>query len=482
MTRPNFVLFIPDQLRFDSVGCFGNEIASTPNLDALAARGTRFTRAYGQHSVCSPSRVSFLTGWYPHVRGHRTLGHLLQPDEPNLLRILKHAGYHVAHAGLRGDTFAKGMTKASTSRFGFAVQPEMHYVPSPYDQEHPMSRAFYHGRRERPGVSLDFDEAVIQTAEQWLTEGLPEPFVLYLPLMFPHPPFEVEEPWFSMHPRAAMPVPLTADLSDKPSYMQAIVDRYGTNRLEPEDWAEIRATYAGMVSRVDDQLGRITRAVDSAGVAESTTTIFFTDHGEYLGDFGLIEKWPSGQHESLLHNPLVIASPEGAEGGVADSFAELVDLVPTLLEMADVEAGYSHFGKSLMPLLKDASLAHRNAAFSEGGFRMDETHLFERPSFPYDLKGAVQNEQPITNSRVMTVRTDHFTYCHRPYESDELYDRAADPGECINLVAEPEHAATVMQLRAKLLDWMCTTADVIPWKEDRRFDTVGKIEPNPPAV
>jgi arylsulfatase A-like enzyme len=75
MSQPNFVVFIPDQLRFDAVGCFGNDLASTPNLDSLAARETRFTRAYGQHSVCSPSHVSFLTGWYPHVRGHRTLGH-----------------------------------------------------------------------------------------------------------------------------------------------------------------------------------------------------------------------------------------------------------------------------------------------------------------------------------------------------------------------------------------------------------------------
>jgi arylsulfatase A-like enzyme len=479
MAQSNFVLFIPDQLRFDAVGCFGNELASTPNIDALAARGTRLKRAYGQHSVCSPSRVSFLTGWYPHVRGHRTLGHLLQPDEPNLLRILKKAGYHVAHAGLRGDTFAKGMTEESTSRFGFAVQPTMFSVPSPFPREHPMSRAFYHGLRERPGVALDFDEAVIQTAEQWLADGLPEPFVLYIPLVFPHPPFEVEEPWFSMHSRAAMPPPISADLSDKPGYMQAIVDRYGTGRLGPEDWAEIRATYAGMVSRIDDQLGRVLRAVDSAGAADTTTTMFFTDHGEYLGDFGLIEKWSSGQHESLLHNPLVIATPNGAEGGVAETFAELVDLVPTVLELADVEPDYSHFGKSLVPLLKDASLTHREAAFSEGGFRMDEAHLLEHADFPYDLKAAVQNEQPITISTVMTVRTDRFTYCHRPYDADELYDRAVDPGECVNLAADSAHGSIVAELRSKLLDWICTTADVVPWKEDKRFDTIGRIRPNP---
>jgi arylsulfatase A-like enzyme len=476
VARPNFVLFIPDQLRFDAVGCFGNEHALTPNLDALAARGTRFTRAYGQHSVCSPSRVSFLTGWYPHVRGHRTLGHLLQHDEPNVLRILKQAGYHVAHAGLRGDTFANGVTRESTSRFGFAVRPQMLHGPSPYGPEHPMARAFYHGRRETDGVSLDFDEAVIRTAEQWLAEGLPEPFVLYVPLLFPHPPFGVEEPWFSLHPREPMPPPIAADLSDKPSYMRAIALRYGTGRLSPGDWAEIRATYAGMVSRVDDQLGRILRAVEAAGTADTTTTLFFTDHGEYLGDFGLVEKWPAGQHESLLHNPLVVAMPNGGAGAVADAFVELVDLVPTLLELADVEAGYSHFGRSLVPLLRDPSGPHRNAAFSEGGFRLNEKHLFERAGFPYDLKAAIQNEEPTTNGRVLTIRTEEFTYCHRLYEPDELYDRAADPEERVNLAGDPAHTATVTTLRSRLLDWMCETADVIPWQADARFDTEGAVE------
>ncbi len=476
-TRPNFVFFIPDQLRYDAVGCFGNERAHTPAIDALAARGTRFTRAYGQHSVCSPSRVSFLTGWYPHVRGHRTLDHLLQADEPNLLRLLKAEGYHVAHAGLRGDTFSRGMTRESTSRFGFAVRPGRIHQPSPYGPEHPLARAFYHGKRETPGVALDFDEAVIRTAEQWLAEGLPEPFVLYLPLVFPHPPFVVEEPWFSLHERASMPPPLEASRDDKPAYMQALVDRYGTERLAPGDWAEIRATYAGMVSRVDDQLGRILRAVEAAGLEASTTTFFFTDHGEYLGDFGLIEKWPSGQHECLLHNPLVIATPDGVEGGHAEGFVELVDLVPTVLELAGVEAGYSHFGRSLVPLLSNPALPHREAAFSEGGFRLDESHLFEQAPFPYDLKAAVQNEQPVTNGRVMSLRTERYTYCRRLYESDELYDRQADPHERVNLAGDPAHRDVLAEHRERLLDHLCATADVIPWEKDPRFDTEGQVEP-----
>ncbi|MCH2099876.1 MAG: sulfatase-like hydrolase/transferase, partial [Pseudomonadales bacterium] len=89
--RPNILLFMPDQLRADALGCFGNSLAQTPNVDRLAARGVRFTDAWVNHPVCSPSRVSLMTGWYPHVRGHRTLTHLVQGHEPNLLAQMRAA-------------------------------------------------------------------------------------------------------------------------------------------------------------------------------------------------------------------------------------------------------------------------------------------------------------------------------------------------------------------------------------------------------
>jgi len=475
VSRPNLLVFMPDQLRADALGCFGNTLAHTPNVDALAARGTRFARAYGQHSVCSPSRVSMLTGWYPHVRGHRTLTHLLKPWEPNLLRLLKDAGYHVAHAGLRGDTFAAGVTKDSTDRFGFAVKPKTMFMRSPYPPEHPRARAYYHGRRPDDGVTLDFDEACVRTAEAWLAEGLPEPWVLYVPLVFPHPPFEVEEPWYSLHARARMPRPIDAPLDDKPRYMRLLRERHGTDRLGPDDWAELFATYYGMVSRVDAQLGRVLAAIERAGAGARTLAVFTTDHGEYLGDFGLVEKWPSGQHESLLRNPLVIAGPGVRAGNVAESFVELVDLAPTLLESADAEARHTHFGRSLWPLLRDGAEAHRDAAFSEGGFAASEADLLERAPFPYDLKAGLQHEDPKCVGRVATVRTGEWTYVHRLYEGPELYDRAGDPHERVNLAGRAEHADVEAGLRGRVLDWLLETADVIPWEADSRFDAEGAL-------
>jgi len=205
MARPNIVLFMPDQLRADAVGAFGNSVVQTPAIDALAERGTSYEQAFGQHSVCSPSRASILTGWYPHVFGHRTLTNLLKPWEPNLLRMLRDAGYHVAWAGQRGDTFAPGVTEVSVDRYGFVRRPESLWGPPQLPAEHPLTVAFYHGRR--PDPVADFDEATVRTGEKWLADGLPEPWLLFVALLFPHPPFEVEEPWFSLHDRSEMPAP-----------------------------------------------------------------------------------------------------------------------------------------------------------------------------------------------------------------------------------------------------------------------------------
>lgn len=474
--RTNLILFIPDQLRYDALGCSGNEVAKTPHIDALAARGTRFSNAFGQHSVCGPSRASFLTGWYPHTNGHRTLDNLLREDEPNLLKILKEDGYHVAHAGLRGDTFAQGVTASSTSRFGFIKRPEMLFSDCPWPKEDRRARSFYWGKRKSAEVVFDFDEACIQTAEEWLAEGLPEPFVLYVPLIFPHPPFEVEEPWFSLHDRAQMPKPAPLPRGEMPRYMEQIRESYGTARMSEEDWSELIATYYGMVSRVDSQLGRLMNATEEAGVAERTATFFFTDHGEYLGDYGLVEKYSAGQHDCLLHNPLIIATPGGAKGNQVDAMVELIDIVPTLLELAETEPVHSHFGRSLNPLLADPAKPHREAAFSEGGHLPDDVTMYEAAGFPYDKKHDISRQDRLADGKVTTMRTRGWTYVRRQFESDELYDRKNDPQQLVNLADEPEHAGRIGEMREQMLSWLVETADNVPWRADPRNDFKGMIK------
>jgi arylsulfatase A-like enzyme len=195
----------------------------------------------------------------------------------------------------------------------------------------------------------------------------------------------------------------------------------------------------------------------------------FTDHGEYLGDFGLVEKWPSGLDACLTRNPLVIAGPGMAEGSVADAMIELVDLLPTLCELGEAEVHHTHFGRSLTPVLADPTMPHREFTCSEGGFRPTDEPRFERAGWIYEAKTDLQHDQPELVGTAIALRTAAYTYVYRACEHDELYDRIADPAETTNLAHRPDHASMLDALRAELLDWLAETSDVIPWKPDPRF-------------
>jgi arylsulfatase A-like enzyme len=469
--RPNLMVFMPDQLRADAVGAYGNRVVQTPNIDALAADGVRFANAYSQHSVCTQSRISMFTGLYPHVAGHRSLDHLLAEHEPNILRRLRDGGYHVALAGARGDMMAPGVTRASSNRFGFTTPPVLEdlarWHTSPFEPGSKWYDAFYGGPVE--GALFEFDAATVATAVEWLDTGMPEPWCLFVPLIFPHPPFTVEQRWYDLYAGVEMPAPVPPMFDGKPGFHREIHTRYGLDRLDADDWSEIIRTYYAMVSRVDDQLGQVRAAVDRAGCAERTVTFFFTDHGEYLGDFGLVEKWPSGVDDVLLRNPLVVHAPGGATG-VAETFVEMVDLTATLEELAEIDP-VPQFGRSIVPVLEEPAAEHRDAAFSEGGFLLSEEPLLEDgDTGQYRHKQAIQHEHTELVGRVVAVRTDRWCYVERLYEGPELYDRVADPRETTNLAGRPDHADVRRDLRERIFRWLFETSDVLPLRRDPRMD------------
>lgn len=474
--HPNIVVFIPDELRADTVGAFGNELIHTPHIDALAERGARFTNAYVQHPVCSPSRASFLTGWYPHVAGHRTLTHLLKPDEPNFLRTFRDAGYHVTWVGARGDTFAPGTTETSVDEYGFT--PGMEPAPIQIDPrtifpDDLHARLFYIG--EVPDI-LEFDEAATRTAEHWLADPPSEPWLLFIPLTAPHPPFRAPEPYFSMYDRAEVPAPVPPMPEGAPDFHAGIRASYGLDRATPQDWAEVVAVYYGMVTRLDDQFGRVMAALEASPAADHTLVAFFSDHGEFLGDRGLVEKWPSALETEITHDPVIVAGPGIPPGTVIDDMVELIDVFPTLLDLAEVpDTTHHHFGRSLRGALDGEP--HRRYAFSEGGFTIEEEPQLERAPFPYDLKAGLQHEQPELVGKASCVRDKRWTYVERLYEPPQLFDRDADPRETRNLAGDPAYADIQAKLADALHRWAMETADVIPLAEDPRSPRVDLPRP-----
>jgi arylsulfatase A-like enzyme len=301
---------------------------------------------------------------------------------------------------------------------------------------------------------------------------------MFVPLLAPHCPFTVAEPWFSMHSRDDQPLPVPP-LPDNaaPAYLTAIRERYGISNVGPQVWQEVAAAYHGMVSRLDHHVGRIIDALDAAGVRERTVIAFFSDHGEYLGDFGVIEKWPSAMHPCITRDPLIISGAGIPTGQVCDAMVEMIDVFPTLLDLADVPTEHFHYGRSLRPLLAQPDAAHRDFAFTEGGFLLEEEPRMERGPFPYDLKGALQHEQPALVGKAFAIRSRDWTYIWRMYEGAELYDRRTDGAETQNLVGDAQHELVARQMQAELLRWLATTADVLPQHRDPRRVPVDLPQP-----
>ncbi|KAL4982909.1 alkaline-phosphatase-like protein [Aspergillus falconensis] len=444
--RPNFVMFMPDQLRYDSLGCTTNGKAGikTPNIDAFRHRATLFTSCFAQASVCSQSRCSMFTDCYPHVSGHRSLENLIKPWEPNIFRSMKANGYHIACLAPRGDTFAPTVTELSVAEYGFLETPE--FMPKfaggsnkDIDKEDIWGRLFYKGFRNA-NEALDYDGAVVRSALKWLEcPASDKPWVLFMPLLFPHCPLQVEGPYFSMHDRSQMCVVVSKPENKtgyEPRYMKIIRGRYGTGRATEDMWREIKATYYGMITRLDDQFGRALTKIDDSGLWKDTVTMFFTDHGEYLGDYGLVEKWESGLSETLVRESLIIGGAGLPEGKTINAMAEMVDLVPTMLEISGIGEHFPHNGKSWIPVPVNKSAGHKKYAFSEGGFLTSEEPLLEQAPYPYDIKAGLQHEDTTLVGKAISLRDERHAYIYRLYQPAELYDRSADPHEMHNLVSE----------------------------------------------
>ncbi|KAG5815046.1 hypothetical protein H9Q74_002966 [Fusarium xylarioides] len=418
------------------------------------------------------------TGTYPHVSGHRSLENLIKPWEPNIFRSLKESGYHVACLAPRGDTFAPTVTELSLSEYGFLETPE--FTPKFAGggrevDEGIWGRLFYRGLRDAD-KALDYDEAVVRSALTWLDcPPTDKPWVLFMPLIFPHCPFQVEEPYFSMYDRSKVSsaeVTIDKKTGYEPRYMKSIREKYGTHRATDEIWREIKATYYGMITRLDDQFGRVLTKVDELGIWEDTVTMFFTDHGEYLGDHGLIEKWPSGLSETLVHEPLIIGGAGLPQGKRIDAMTEMVDLVPTMLETSGIGESFAHNGLSWIPLLCSEAKTHKQYSFSEGGFLTSEEPILEQAPYPYDLKAGLQHEDTRLVGKAISLRDENWTYVYRLYEPAELYHRHNDPHELHNLAQDPDHKELADKYEKATLKWLLEGADVMPWTKDPRFPEV----------
>lgn len=490
MKRPNILIFNPDQMRSDALHHLGNAASITPRLDAFAHEdAVSFRNAFCQNTVCVPSRCSFLTGLYPHVGGHRTMNHMLHGDEPSLFSELKDAGYYV-WLNDRND-FLPAQDEGYYDRHAeYVYKDHNNFITPRMKTSHPRGEygnkdfySFYRGRIEVPdGVEYkQSDDYAIDAALEFLTTrktDAEQPFCLFLGLIFPHPPYQVEEPYYSSIDRSLLP-PRIASFGDggMPSMLDIIRREQMITSYSENDWDELRATYLGMCMKVDHQFGLICDALKQAGLYDDTDIYFFSDHGDFTGDYGITEKSQNTFEDCLVKVPFLVKPHKGVsiDPGISDSLVELVDFYGTAVDLSGIESSHTHFGKSLRNILGDRMKEIRDFTSCEGGRLAEENHCSEIPkgvpgaNYEYRPRMIAQHD-PIAHTKATMIRTKDFKYVKRLYESDEFYNLNNDPLELHNLVNDAGHKEVLIDLKERMLTWYQETSDIVPFAMDSRFN------------
>ena len=452
--RPNIILITTDQQRYDTLGVTGADWMRTPNLDALAKRGVLFQHAIAQSATCIPSRACIQTGRYNHQHGVQYMETIIDktpglPDhEKTFMERLQWSGYHTAAFGKIHMMPEKGfhelrITGGKGSRWTQAEGQEI--GPAPLGREyaawlearHPggyekiyEQRRHPDYRRYRTAISnvLPLEEYV----DYWTTENTLDyirrdherPFFVWCGFCGPHGPFDPPKPYDAIYPVEDVPLP--------PNYA---VDEYGNPReTSPEEDHTARrvcAHYWGLVTLIDDMVGRIRSALDEKGFLDNTLITFASDHGEMLFDFGRRSK--GNFFEPVIHVPLIVVPPGGIERGRAVAgLVELFDIAPTVLDYASAEIPSSMSATSLRPLM-------------EGHGTARETALCEFENNDRSEKG-------------VCICTERFKYAYWTGGRPELfYDHQEDPLERRNLARDPKYAEEIAHHRMLIVDRMVRT-------------------------
>jgi arylsulfatase len=441
---PNILWICTDQQRYDTIGALNNPHVSTPNIDRLLSEGVAFDYAYCQSPICTPSRASFLTGMYPSILHVTRNGNGSFPVEhpPLVTRRLADAGYDCGLIGKLHLTSAYGRIEARTDD-GYSYWQYSHAPRDDWAEGH----GYADWVREQGYVLDDLvksPDGVPAPLHQttWCAEKTIEfisqdhsgPWLASVNIYDPHPPFNPPQEYREMFDPAQMPGPLfhESDLAqqqqlaaiDFQSKVRPPHDLDLNNRFGPEegrrDARTLQAAYYAMIKLIDDQVGRILDALEESGQRENTLIIFMSDHGEMLGDHGLIEKG-ARFYDGLVRVPLIFSWPGHIQQDVVSSaLVELADVTPTLLELTGLPIPERMQGRSLLPILTGQAPAdhHRDFVRSE---------YFDALAEPDGTFASMYRDRR------------YKLIVYHGHGLGELYDMQEDPGEFNNLWDSPSH-------------------------------------------
>jgi choline-sulfatase len=423
--RPNILVIAIDDQN-DWIGHLGGHpLVKTPHLDALAERGTTFLNAHCQAPLCNPSRTSLLTGLRPTTTGIYGLAPSIRAlsrwqDRVSLPQHFAANGWRTLGAGKiwHGGTGSGGKDvvefQVTGPKGGVGTTPPHKLIPPTPGGNHPlMDWGVWPPGADESGKGDH--QVATWAAEQLRSAPQDRPFLLAAGLFLPHVPCYAPQRWFDLYPDddSVLPRVFDADRDDVPRFAWYLHWDLPEPRLrwlrEHDQWRNLVRSYLACVSFADAQVGRMLAALDAAGLADDTIVVVWGDHGWHLGEKGITGK--NSLWERSTRVPLILAGPGVTPGQRCAQPAELLDLYPTLVELAGLPPRDDQEGLSLVPQLRDAAAPRTRPAIT--------SH----------------------NQGNHAVRSARWRYIRYADGSEELYDLVADPGEWTNLAGRAEHAA-----------------------------------------
>jgi uncharacterized sulfatase len=446
----NVLLIVSDDL-CTALGSYGHRIVKSPNIDRLAARGVRFERAYCQFPLCNPSRSSFLTGLRPdHTRVYENSTQFRKhiPDVVTMPQTFSKQGYFAARVG---KLYHYGVpNQIGTDGLDDPTSWQQVVNPRGRDKDDEDLNLIYSLTPKQYGGTLSWlaadgtdeeqtDGIGAAAAIKLLEEHKDGPFFLGVGFYRPHTPYVAPKPYFSMYPKESILLPQVA--SDERARHPAaafLSHKQEQDQMTDDLRRQAIQAYHASTTFMDTQVGKLLAALDRLGLAERTIVVMTSDHGYHLGEHGLWQKMSLFDQSARV--PLVIYDPRSkANGQVSPRTVELVDLYPTLADLCGLPAPAGLDGRSLRPLLDNATAGWDKPAYTQVS-----------RGTPTATGAPTPKKGPGFMGR--SVRTERYRYTEWDdgRQGVELYDYETDPDESRNLAELPEHAATVADMRRLL--------------------------------
>ncbi len=451
--RPKNVLFLMADDLNTRLGCYGDPQVLSPNIDRLAARGTRFDRAYCQFPLCGPSRNSMLTGLYPDSTGIVANAQIFRQTIPNVFSLPQTFRLDGYFAGRIGKLYHYHVPNSvGTNGHDDAASWELELNPAGCDRLLEEGDIFSMVPNSFGGVvswyasprgDIEHTDGMLADDAIWVLERMAKqqhasatarPFFLAVGFYRPHTPYVAPKKYFEHYPLDEMPyIAIETAAKQHPNVPKAAMESFRDfqGKMSEQQHREAIQAYYASASFMDAQVGRVLDSLDQLGLADDTIVVFTSDHGYHLGDHGLWQKMSLFEQSARV--PLIIAAPGMNAGGVVKEPVGLVDLFPTLTSLCDVPTKSPVQGQDLSPMLSESSTAGRGYALSQ-----------------VTRNAGKKNDKAAAMGYSLRTARYRYTLWAGGDNGHELYDYEKDPLENRNLADVPKFADTVAKLRQQL--------------------------------